>query len=316
MFDPLFSANIVLNVTVPNPKVKGANITSSYYEPDYFVSPLACIDQHQFCNPNTGKCTPLTSSNLTVLAAYTLGLNTQQKAIVDRSNLFYQSIYFSVTGRNQAALRASESLFDRTLYALPNDQWMIEVSSWFAVSMARLQQSVIQYATGPPYLPDGAILIKPANEAERHMCKSQRVRSPGGTMSFSVLGVAIILVVGSILILISLFLDTIVGYFRRAFGLDEYKRLQWAMDNKFQLHRLAYEEAGQGSWSGGVEMVPTTRRGDLIGVPFQQVEEQHPRLTRNYMPGSTSRMASYTDQGMAGQKTPFFSEAAVDPDMR
>ena len=55
--------------------------------------------------------------------------------------------------------------------------------------------------------------------------------------------------------------------------------MQWTLDGKLQLQRLAYEEAGHGHWSGGASSVPVTRKNDLIGVP-DGVDTTHPRLGR------------------------------------
>ena len=154
---------------------------------------------------------------------------------------------------------------------------MLEVSSWFAVSMAKLQQKVIAYATGPGYIPDAMTLSRPISAQQERMCNNQIVRSSSGTISFSVLGVAIILIVGVGLITTNLLLPTAVELIRQRLKLKQYKSLQWTLDEKLQLHRLAYEEAGQGHWSGGASSVPVMRKGDKIGVP-EGVDTTHPRL--------------------------------------
>lgn len=312
--DPFFSAN--QKVVVPINYTSQGNVNMTWYQPDDYVNALACIDQHQFCNPNNDRCTPLTASDATRIATASLGLNARQRAFTNRMTLLLFNIFYSVTGRGESALRASESKFDKSQVSLPNDQWMLEVNSWFAVAMARLQQAVVQYATGPPYIPEGATLLRPLTQAEITMCKSQRVRSPGGTLSFSILGMAIILTVGSALIITSLCLERIVRFMRRRFAFKEYKRLQWTLDGKFQLHRLAYEQAGQGTWAGGADDIPTTRRGDLLRIPYLQDDEGHPRLRNDYRHDSTSGMMGATEQLMAGQKTPLFAVEAVDVEAR
>lgn len=45
----------------------GTNVT--LYTSDFFVNPLACIDQHQFCNPSNAKCTKLGSYPTAVTSA-------------------------------------------------------------------------------------------------------------------------------------------------------------------------------------------------------------------------------------------------------
>ena len=190
----------------------------------------------------------------------------------------YLTTYYSVNSRGANALRASETVNGLDQIFLPNNQWMIEVSTWFAVSMAKLQQRVISYATGPGYIPDAMYLSRPV-EIEEKMCKNQIVRSSSGTISFSVLGLAIIVIIGAALISTSIVLSTVVGILRRWLKWKEYKGLQWTLDEKLQLQRLAYEEAGQGHWSGGADSVPLMKNGDLIGVP-EGVDTTHPRLGR------------------------------------
>ena len=88
------------------------------------------------------------------------------------------------------------------------------------------------------------------------MCQNQKIRSRSGTVSFSVLGMAIILILGSFLITTSLALDSVMGFVRRKLHWKDYKSLQWTLDDKSQLQRIAYEEAGQRHWSSGENPVP------------------------------------------------------------
>lgn len=287
--DPFFAANIPTNVSD-----QGVNTT--FFSPDYFVYVLACIDQYQSCNPTNGKCTSLTASNLLITDLEDLELNVAQT--VANAHFMYssssQATYFSVISRGANALRASQTLeqSSRLGAGLPNNQWQLEVSSWFAVSMARLQQAVVTYATGPAYFPPGATFTRPSTKAEMQLCKQQKIRNANGTISFSVLGVFIILIIGGILIFTGLVVDSIMGFLRRKLHWQDYKALQWTLDEKLQLQRLAYEEAGMGEWSGGINSVPVTRKGDMFGIP-KGVDVQHPRL------GTKSEHNENLDDGTA-----------------
>lgn len=157
------------------------------------------------------------------------------------------SVFNSVNGRSSGALCASESIFELSQVSLPNDQWMIEVSSWFAITIASLQEIPIRRATGPSYVPAGGQLTRASLPEQIRLCKSQIIVSPGGTTSFFVLGIGIILIVGTLLVLVSLFLDSLAGVFRSKVHEVDYKRIQWGLDGIFQLHRRAYEAAGQGT---------------------------------------------------------------------
>lgn len=252
------------------------------YTSNLFVNALACTDQHQYCNPRNKQCTALGALSVTsdLLRGNEIGLNDAQVVTSLRlENITYSlTTWSSVNSRGANALRASETLDNLVNIPLPDTQWMTEVSSWFAVSMAKLQQKVISYATGPGYIPDGMILGTPS-KLEEKQCKSQIVRSPSGPTSFSVLGVAIILIVGAVLIPTSLILTSAIGLLRRLLKWKKYKSLQWSVDSKFQLQRLAFEEAGQGHWTGGADSVPLTRKDDLLGLP-DGADAIHPRLGR------------------------------------
>lgn len=82
---------------------------------------------------------------------------------------------------------------------------------------------------------------------------SRRYTKSGGTTAFSVLVVVIIFIVGILLMLLSIFLDLLTSYFRSKLQKDEYKQVQWGLDGIFHLHRLAYEAAGHGTWTGGFQ---------------------------------------------------------------
>lgn len=290
--DPFFNATTPFNL----PNDDGTN--STFYLSTDWVYALACTDQHQYCNPTNKQCTPLNSFSLAhqSLDENKIGLNEAQMVTLLRLDLLteFLTTYYSVNSRGANALRASETVNDLSQIGLPNNQWMTEVSTWFAVSMAKLQQTVIDYATGPGYIPDGMYLSRPVEQQEK-MCKNQILRSSSGNISFSVLGLAIILILGTILISTGLVLPTVVGLLRHWFKWKEHKSLQWRVDGKLQLQRLAYEEAGQGHWSGGADSVPLTRKNELIGVP-EGVDAKHPRLGRVRRHSHSGSVASGTPE--------------------
>lgn len=177
-----------------NPSNNNTNLT--VYDSDDYVNVLGCIDQRQYCNPNNDKCTPLMGSENNIEAIAALNLSGNQLAIAARV-VPYQlmlSMFYCVSGRGSEALRASESVFELSQVSLPRDQWMIEVSSWFAITIANIQEIPIRWATGPSYVPAGSRLERPSHPEEIHLCNSQIILSPGGTTSFSVLGIGIILI--------------------------------------------------------------------------------------------------------------------------
>lgn len=75
----------------------------------------------------------------------------------------------------------------------------------------------------------------PNDTLGQRLCHSQTFRSSGEVQSFSLLGIVIILSVGGLIILVSLWLETVVGWVQRRWGRGEAKRSQWENDEKLQL---------------------------------------------------------------------------------
>lgn len=132
--------------------------------------------------------------------------------------------------------------------------------------MAMLPGQVVKYANCPPYIPYGYNLTGPVTKEEKGLCKKQKIRSSSGVES-SVLGVAIILFVGALLIVPNLVLDTLVRFVGTKTYRNEYQTSKWTSDDEWQRLRLASEGAGQGQWTGGASAVPATSEPDKAGVP-------------------------------------------------
>ena len=295
--DPFFAASTPYNVST------GDGVNDTYYSSNQDVYVLACTEQHQVCNPTNGKCTPLSGASQVIPNLPGLDLNDAQETTVLTMALTISFIdtYSSVNSRGSNALRASETLDQGFQIPLPNNQWMTEVSTWFAVSMAKLQQRTVQYAIGSSYVPEGLSLVGPANRYQEDICNNTKIQSQSGTTSFSVLGVSIILIVGSLLITTSLVLSTVMDFIRQKRHWKAHKSLQWVLDGKLQLQRLAYEEAGQGQWSGGTDSVPVTRRGDKLGIP-ETVDGKHPRLSRLWEQSGSGGQISPEAEGLIDQQ--------------
>ncbi|MCJ1337032.1 hypothetical protein MMC09_002311 [Bachmanniomyces sp. S44760] len=295
--DPFYAAHVP--DVVPT---AGVNIT--YYQADYYVSAMACIDQHQFCNPLSNKCTSLAGAGVAANESQALAFTDVQSQVAERIvlSLIYTNMYYSVNGRDASALAASSTVYEKQQAPLPNNQWQIEVSAWYSVGLAKLQQLVVQYATGFVAVP-GSYIKKPTDSVGIAMCNSQKVRSTSGTTSFSTLGVAVIILVGTALLLTNLWLDIIVGKLQKRFDLGDQRRIKWALDEKFQLQRLAYESAGMGEWMGGDDAVPVTRLGDRFGLPGS-IDKDHPRLSLVPLMAQSVDMGQWGDTKYGGAQSP------------
>jgi hypothetical protein len=271
--DPWFSAHF--NVSLPS----YASINLDFWLSDEYVNVLACTDQHQYCNPTNSQCTPLTGVSQAFESINVTNMNPIQATTVMRIGLStgQTSISNSVGGRGASALRALETVNDLSQAPLPPNQWQREVSSWFATGLAKLQQSIVEYAAGPSNVGPGSHVETFDNDPiARALCGSQKVHTNSSTISFSMLDVGIIITLGSIIILNSLVIDTIVGFIQQKWGWGDFRRIRWVMDDKLQVQRMAFEEAGMGrEWVGLSSMVPTTKKGDafgdLEGVDFEKL---------------------------------------------
>lgn len=272
VLDPLYKATIPMNLT----DFDGNKLTA--YSQDFWVSVLACADRFQLRNPANGISTSLTKSSALADEIKSLQLTTLQSATA--LSLYYaietSTTYYSVHSRGANSLRASDLVIgtDALSPGLPDNQWQIEATEFFSISMAKLQQKIVNYATGPTYFHEGL----PFQRGDKDLCQRQKIRGVSGYLSFSVFGVSIILVLGFLLIVTALVLDSTVGFLRRKLDWNDHKRLQWAVDEKLQIQRLAFEETGQGTWTGGTDAVPMTGAGALLGIG-PEPDKHHPRFT-------------------------------------
>ena len=277
--DPVFAAS-----SLPPPDALG--VQSPYYSPDRWVTPVACAEVYQFCNPVNGVCSPIgpyfsffedveygwwPNNGLSKIQIETL----QRILWVGwRTNM-----YSATWTRGASALRALETLEGNLQPLLPSDQWTWELSNWFDASLARLQLDLTQYAVGPSAVLPGMKVLNPdVNTLAEAMCYSQLVKATQGTVSFSMLGIIIIFVVGGVIVVLSLTLDPLVGWYQVRYKKGIHRRLNWVSDSFFQLQRMAYEKSGMGEWDGHHDNVPVTKRVDTFGG-WSDVDTIRPTVT-------------------------------------
>lgn len=108
--------------------------------------------------------------------------------------------------------------------------------------------------------------------------------------SFSVLGIALILIIGGLLVIVDLSLEWILDLFQRKKSQYRYSQLEWKSNNTLQLQRLAYEGIGSGTWLRAVETVPITLTDELLtGLDIK--DQNHPRL-KPLVAGSSTQAVS------------------------
>lgn len=121
---------------------------------------------------------------------------------------------------------------------------------------------VQEYATGPAVVPRGSSIARPdpgelTDALFYAMCHSQLTNDASATMSFSIIGMAVLLGLGATIVLISFSVDTVVGWLQLRYGMGLHARMEWYLNDKMEMQRLLYEEMGQGHWDDS-KSVPVT----------------------------------------------------------
>jgi hypothetical protein len=212
-------------------------------------------------------------------------------------------MFYSVSGRGSGALKAQNTVFTLTQIAqLPDNQWQIELDSWFGISLASLQQYLYEKAVGPTGVTEvGGTVNMPQDATGRAICKRQMVRNVSGYQNFSALGVGIILILGSTTVILGWIIDIVVGWIQKLLFKRNFARLSWISDGYLQLQRLAYEGAGYDHWEACADDVPVMADGQgektlLGGVDIWN--SQHPLLVRSPT-SAASPMYQETPQQLA-----------------
>lgn len=146
--------------------------------------------------------------------------------------------------------------------------------------LAQDQGTFVRTATGP-FDPAVAPWFRgPANKTEETLCRSQKILSTEYA-SFSILGIVLTLVIGGLIVIVSMTLESFLAWFARRFdGQMSYAQLEWCTNETLQLQRLVQEELGMGTWSGATKTVPVTKQPDQALGGLDLRDRDHPRMGR------------------------------------
>lgn len=248
--------------------------TLTIYTPEFFVNTLGCIDQHKFCNPTIADpasgCTPFAAYNQIPDLVDNIQYNPTQLATAARiySNFELTNTFNSVNGRRAAALLASQTV-DTVLQTeyIPVDQWRIEVANWFAVSLAKLQQGIFEFAAGPSSPGLLSYVQYPTDPVAAQLCYNQLVQLPSGYTNFDFGAIVIVTVLGFAMVIVGLIYKKAVGWLlrrQRCLAGEE----EWVHDGEFQLLKHGYELEKVGGWECEGKDFPITKQ-DPLSVPVQ-----------------------------------------------
>jgi hypothetical protein len=278
--DLWYSAHIVrgeMQIT----HISGPDVAVPMFVRDDPVRALGCIERYQFCNPNVStnsSCTALNGIKQAVQGAPQLYQDEAQRAHLKWS---VSAIKFMAAGLTEifgyfrtAALQSCSTLSQGMQSALLGNQWELEVKSWFKLTMADLQRSILKQATGPTEPAVRQYLVRPNITEERQVCANQKIRSDSFA-SFNLLGLTIIFALGSLITLLSFVLPMAVERVQRR--RNPYSSLEWVANDTLQLQRLAHEAVNAGAWRGTHTDFPTIDQEELLAV-LDVSCPKHPKL--------------------------------------
>jgi hypothetical protein len=186
--------------------------------------------------------------------------NTVRPDELRRQRVVQGSRGFLPVDRN-GTLDASTTVLGIVQTYLAPFQWQYEVYTWAGTAFAYMQRSILQYAANDNYY-----LMKRLDNRTRdeNMCKIQLRQISNEYKSFSFLGIAFIIVIGTIIIVTGWFVGWIMAFLWPVVRPKKYSRRgevcarAWNLDNKFQLQRLAFEGKSSGDWKVPDARIPQT----------------------------------------------------------
>ncbi|KAI0465764.1 hypothetical protein F4859DRAFT_519793 [Xylaria cf. heliscus] len=263
------------------------NVSYTYqrYLPSEPTSALGCTDQYQFCNSalkGTTGCGPLASLRDAIRGAtpffntsyveFRTGITSGAAENSDLARFVYMASRFfgvdkTITGI-VAHLGSSALLSRRTLTQgdqgpLPSNQWQLDVSHFWDITLAVMQGSFVDTAYGPTDSDFLQSWVNYTSPALKNLCNNQIIQTTAYG-SFSLFGLFFTLVSGLLIVLISYILEPVSGYLCKR-GYNQYAHMEWVTSGTLQLQRLAHEELGSGVWSKCTDEIPVGKEDELLG---------------------------------------------------
>jgi hypothetical protein len=286
-----------------------ADDSKQFYAPTNDFAVLGCTEQYQFCDPKTDRCTAL-GGLYAVQNAVERGeipFSRKQKATfaIVWESAWGMAMQWTIKLLSGQVLLAQNWVFTATAVgssALPSNQWQHESFNLHNISLAMFQHRINQYASPDTFeLAPGVgadeQLVRPTDPDMLEMCQRQRVLS-AKHYSVSVLGMAIILSIGSLLIMIDQSMEAMwFRYFNAAGRLS--KRAEWTQTGTLQLHRQALEARGVGNWDRKNRDFPVIERKGEIFVGLGEREEMIGQMQDN---GKAPYTVVTTEEGSLNER--------------
>ncbi|KAI1363845.1 hypothetical protein F5Y08DRAFT_354131 [Xylaria arbuscula] len=334
--DPWYRFNAVSDIIYQVESKK----QSVSYQPSEAASPLGCAHQAQICKGNVANndsCGPVASySDAWAAAAPIFGVHAeaidnfetdQLNQLIDTyatdedASRFIWLLRMITNSQTDVAdiltkigsqsLASSNGLLTGLQGPLPNNQWMLDVTYWWNITLAVLQATVVDAAYGSTTPERVRLQLNATNPGQESICQNQKIRSTE-YISISVFGLYFIYITGFLTIVASLVIDPLFTCAQKRWKYREYENLEWISNETLQLQRLAYDESGQGAWSKCTDTIPVTASGQKLGS-LNLEDLEHPRLSHTKSPHTREDIpvSSLVTQGTDGE-----SEVQETPDIQ
>jgi hypothetical protein len=256
-----------------------------YYIAELPVKVVACAEQWQICNVRTGNCTSL-SDIATIgqqLHSSALGMDYYGRQGMVGQRFMFMTLAEVIPELGSGTLLAQQYNTWGWSTPVPDNQWILEFQNWFAIRLTQIQRNVIDYVVGPDNPRYQKYITQPSANAT-WMCNNQIVQRSGYT-SFSILGMAIIIILGGLIILTNLAIDSVLGFVRNRHSACMSESSEWKLTSLLQLQRIAFEGRKKGTWSQLTSMVPVTEKGEKFSLdddnPLEKPQHREMRTSSN-----------------------------------
>jgi hypothetical protein len=254
VYDPWFSAQSLYTDKY--------RLNQTYYVAEWPVKVVACTEKWQLCMVGTGHCTPLSTLGTLrqQVATNALGMDIYGRQGMIGNRIAFQTLPDIIPTLGSGYLLAQQYNTLGYSSAVPDNQWILEFENWFGIRLTGIQRYIIDHIVGPSN-PRYQRYVVPPPANQTWMCENQIVQRSGYS-SFSIFGMAIILIVGGLIIVTNLTIDSILGLVRSWIPGRLNGSLEWKLTSLLQLQRMAFEGRNKGTWSKQTSLVPVTDNGD------------------------------------------------------
>lgn len=307
-----------------------------FYIRDRPLTGLGCTQQWQFCNTtnhkdlNDAHCTPamgiiqldnlISAGNESAVVKFSpeqLALISRFDQVAVRASFYY--VAYALSKATSAPLKARDLIATTAGLPLPTTQWHEETKYWTEILLAYLQQSWLDFSTGQ-FSPKIDYInvtmstkdskdLDPLDRAASYMCANQIVRTKV-YRNFNFFALMLTLVLGTIVIVLGLSIEDIIGLLRRRqlnFNGGSSKQDMWVLNSDIEMLKTISELQGGAVWSrsnNGVPIAGPGMKADINGLRAGNYDSDSAKVSI-YPANLTQHVIGLSAQSAHDVKAPF-----------